>query len=186
MSKRPRSESRDRVTLDVGGQRFTTSVATLSGASAYFSRKFSQDWESASDEEIFLDRDADAFKVLLSCMRNRRVLLPEADKDLCSRVLLEANYFGVDWLLVAVKHKALLHSQEPKFDDSSVGGTVTWDQAYQAHKADVKRQKEEPQHGAEKFDERFGGLEDALEGGVLPERYFKKEAKKPISSVVRL
>ena len=88
MSKRPRSESRDRVTLDVGGQQFTTSVATLSGASAYFSRKFSQDWESAPDEEIFLDRDADAFKVLLSCMRNRRVLLPEDDKDLCARALL--------------------------------------------------------------------------------------------------
>ena len=42
-----------------------------------------------TDDEIFLDRDADSFRVLLSCMRHRTALLPEEDPLLCARVLLE-------------------------------------------------------------------------------------------------
>ena len=96
----------DRVTLDVGGTIFHTTENTLTSSSSYFSRLFSGPWQDAAgDEPRFLDRDADAFRVLLSCLRNRTVVLPEADPALCTRVLLEAEFFGVEWLLQQVKER---------------------------------------------------------------------------------
>ena len=75
MSKRARTSetSRDRVILDVGGTRFATSVSTLTANSTYFESLFSR-WDEA-DEEVFLDRDPDVFRVLLSCMRQKKALL---------------------------------------------------------------------------------------------------------------
>ena len=102
MSKRARTESSgDRVVLDVGGTSFTTSVSTLSSSSTYFEALFSR-WDEASNEVVFLDRDPDAFRVLLSCMRQKKAMLPE-DKDLFKRVLMDAVFLGIEWLLVEVK-----------------------------------------------------------------------------------
>ena len=89
--KRARSEgTSDRVFLNVGGEVFQTTVSTLTANSQFFSRKFSSEWSTEdAEDEIFLDRDADSFRVLLSCMRHRTALLPEEDQLLCARVLLE-------------------------------------------------------------------------------------------------
>lgn len=89
--KRARSEgTSDRVFLNVGGEVFQTTVSTLTANSQFFSRKFSSEWSTEdTEDEIFLDRDADSFRVLLSCMRHRTALLPEEDPLLCARVLLE-------------------------------------------------------------------------------------------------
>ena len=89
--KRARSEgTSDRVFLNVGGVVFQTTISTLTANSQFFSRKFSSDWSTEdTEDEIFLDRDADSFRVLLSCMRHRTALLPEEDQLLCARVLLE-------------------------------------------------------------------------------------------------
>ena len=89
--KRARSEgTSDRVFLNVGGDVFQTTISTLTANSQFFSRKFSSEWSTEdTDDEIFLDRDADSFRVLLSCMRHRTALLPEEDPLLCARVLLE-------------------------------------------------------------------------------------------------
>lgn len=87
-SKRPR----DRVTLHVGGQTFVTSRTTLTSASSYFSRLLSTEWEHGEQgaEPIFLDRDADAFCILLSYMRcGHATVLPEAT-ELFARVMLDA------------------------------------------------------------------------------------------------
>ena len=107
--KRARSEgTSDRVFLNVGGEVFQTTVSTLTANSQFFSRKFSSEWSTEdAEDEIFLDRDADSFRVLLSCMRNHTVLLPQSDADLFARVMLEANFFGVDWLVREVKAKAV-------------------------------------------------------------------------------
>ena len=59
--------------------------------------------------DIFIDRDADTFAVLLSCMRSRAVLLPEADLALCTRVLYDAEFYGMQWLLNRVKAKTVRH-----------------------------------------------------------------------------
>ena len=114
----------DRVTLDVGGTIFHTTENTLTSSSSYFSRLFSGPWQDAAgDEPRFLDRDADAFRVLLSCLRNRTIVLPEADPALCSRVLLEADFFGVEWLIQEVKARATKNLGED-FDGCFPGGVA--------------------------------------------------------------
>jgi len=96
----------DLVQLNVGGQRFFTTVSTLTANSAYFSRTLSSRWrEEVDTEEIFLDRDPAAFSALLACMRTRVAVLPSSDHDLSTRIILEADYFEVGWFLKAVKAK---------------------------------------------------------------------------------
>ena len=76
----------------MGGTLFETSVTTLTGASSFFASMFSRwDDNSKDPEGIFIDRDADAFRVLLSCMRHGAAVLPTLDRDLCARVLLDAQ-----------------------------------------------------------------------------------------------
>ena len=114
----------DRVALDVGGELFHTSQATLISNSMYFSRLFSDSWCDDGDGPQFLDRDPDAFRVLLSCMRTRSIILSEKDPELCARVLLEAEFLGVEWLLQEVKARAArnLNEEEHWFDQRFPGG----------------------------------------------------------------
>ena len=130
---------------------FQTTISTLTANSQFFSRKFSSEWSSDAEDEIFLDRDADSFRVLLSCMRHRTALLPEGDPLLCARVLLEAQYLGVDWLLEHVKGVAYTHTRDPDDEDVSVQSIA------------------EPHV---QFDTEQGGLDQALSSGVLPARFF--------------
>ena len=163
-TKRTRRAS-DRVLLNVGGTTFATTSSTLCASSTYFAALFSREW--AEEDDIFLDRDPDAFKILLSCMRNNSILLPERDQDLCARVLLEAEFFGVSWLLRDVKHRALRH--EP-YSVAGRGSFSGWDPDEPANKDILK----DPERAAEKFDELFDGLRGALRTGVLPSRFFKQ------------
>ena len=119
-----RRKTAGRVVLNIGGTVFESTASTLEASCGYFSRLFSNEWEQSAGEEIFLDRDPDAFRVLLSCMRNNAILLPEENVDLCSRVLLEAEFFGVEWMLRDVKHQALRH--EPYSVDGR-GSFSGWD-----------------------------------------------------------
>ena len=60
------------------------------------------------ESELFLDRDAEPFTILLSCMRSMSAsLLPSDDERMFKRVLLEAEYFQCDWLLHKVKVQAM-------------------------------------------------------------------------------
>ena len=171
-SSKKRARTSDRVFLNVGGEVFQTTISTLTANSEFFSRKFSSEWSSDAEDEIFLDRDADSFRVLLSCMRHRTALLPDGDPLLCTRVLLEyategsnptqagllltrvslaldrAQYLGVDWLLEHVKGVAYTHTLDP---------------------ADGVVETEVP-HVA--FDRDHGSLDQALRSGVLPARFF--------------
>ena len=150
-ASKKRARSSDRVFLNVGGEVFQTTISTLTANSEFFSRKFSSEWSSDAEDEIFLDRDADSFRVLLSCMRHRTALLPEGDPLLCTRVLLEAQYLGVDWLLEHVKGVAYTHTRDPDDEDVSVQAIA------------------EPHV---QFDTEQGGLDQALSSGVLPARFF--------------
>ena len=81
-----RRTAQDCVVLDVGGTLFKSTISTLTSSCTYFASLFSHEWAPASESrEIYLDRDPDAFKVLLSCLRNHVALLPETDPDLCKR-----------------------------------------------------------------------------------------------------
>ena len=106
----PDREEPDRVTLHVGGETFVTCRATLEPASSYFARRFSAEWSSGvPSEDCFLDRDADSFRVLLSFMRCGHVSVLPRDPALFSRVLLDAEYFGIDSLIEQVKVKVQRH-----------------------------------------------------------------------------
>ena len=104
------SASGGRVQLNVGGTTFSTTIDTLTLNSRYFKETFSSEHfaPKAEDDEIFLDRDPCAFATLLKIMRSRSsVLLPiQSDPELCKAVLIEAEYFGVEWLLSEVKAQA--------------------------------------------------------------------------------
>ena len=83
-------------------------------------------------------------------MRSGDIDLPEANPALCRRILLEAEYLGIDALLVAVKAQAHCNLH-PSLDRDE-------------HYLDAER--------AAEFDQEHGGLNDALRKGVLPARYF--------------
>ena len=177
-SSKKRARNSDRIFLNVGGEVFQTTISTLTASSEFFSRKFSSEWnvlhtrlephsphatalqtgllltrlsladQSDAEDEIFLDRDADSFRVLLSCMRHRTALLPEGDPLLCARVLLEAQYLGVDWLLEHVKGVAYTHTRDPE------------EEVLETESSHIS------------FDREHGGLDQALSSGVLPARFF--------------
>ena len=118
--------------VDVGGREFVTSVSTLSHSSIYFSSHFSGRWNNGSgssdekkDEEepyYFLDQDADAFAILLNYMREGIVNI----KDLNARVLLQAEFLGIETLLKAVKVKTYCNTN-PSFkgtEDEAVAGFI--------------------------------------------------------------
>ena len=113
--------NRDWVELCVGGTaRFSTTISTLSASSTYFSAKFSTEW-AQDTSELFLDRDAVPFEILLSCMRSRTVALLPQDERMFKRVLLEAEYFGVDFVLDYVKAATFrnMHPTTPAGDASA-------------------------------------------------------------------
>lgn len=101
------SRHSDRVVLNVGGTRFATSVTTLASSSDYFERLFSKDWSGTSDHndgdnEFFVDQDPGPFAVLLSYMRLGHIKAVE----LTPVVLLQAQFFGMEKLLAAVRAEA--------------------------------------------------------------------------------
>ena len=154
-AKRPTlSHSADRVHLIVGGEHFHTSKVTLR-ASSFFSAMFDGSWREADDDEIFVDRDPDSFRVLLSCLRAGRAILPEHDTNLCIRALLDAQFYGMESLLEEIKSTAYCHIHPgasrgaPKLSPS------------------------------EKFDKDTGGILDAIDKGLLPERFFKAAPPPP-------
>ena len=111
------------MTLNCAGTLFYTTTATLRLTSSYFASMLNAAGRRAP-AEIFLDRAAAAFKVLLSCMRNHTVLLPQSDADLFARVMLEADFFGVDWLVREVKAKAVQNSKRRSIRMGFVISTV--------------------------------------------------------------
>ena len=167
--------SRDWVELHVGGTaRFSTTVTTLSASSHYFSAKFSGDWSQESDSVLYLDRDAAPFEVLLSCMRSRTVALLPTDECMFKRVLLEAEFFGVDFVLNHVKAKAAQNinlRQHSKVEHNPLVERVKFGTGGDSNKigsdADVALRY---------FNQKWPALEDAFKAGVLPARYFAPTA----------
>ena len=152
-----RRVTNDRIEINVGGTVFTTTQATLVGNSEYFATMFSNVWRVDDDErpDIFIDRDADTFAVLLSCMRSRAVLLPESDLALCTRVLYDAEFYGMEWLLNMVKVKTVRRDMEVYHND----------------------ELRDDEERVQAFNKRFASLQDAIEEGILPSGFFTPPKK---------
>lgn len=142
----------DRVVLDVGGTMFTTSKNTLTMNSAYFQRIFGDNW--SSDDDYFLDRDPATFALLLTYMRTGVVELPEHDESLARRVLLEAQFLGVDGFLSAVKAQAYRNLAAEDWEGTD-------------------------EDAATNFDAEHGGPEDALRKAKLPARFYGRVPAPP-------
>ena len=100
----PRAARRtDRIVVDVGGTRFTTSASTLTSASEYFERLLSPRWCAEPPEELFLDRDPEPFKVLLTYMRTGLLELSKDDPSMARRVMVEAEFLGMQSCIDSVK-----------------------------------------------------------------------------------
>ena len=71
----PAPESR-RINLNIGGRHFETTVSTLMGRGNNFFTSIIQHEPPSAGDEIFIDRDGDAFGPLLNYLRTGMLLLP--------------------------------------------------------------------------------------------------------------
>ena len=97
----------DRIVVDVGGTRFATSASTLTSSSEYFERLLSPRWCAEPPDELFLDRDPEPFKILLTYMRTGLLELSKDDLSMARRVMIEAEFLGMVGLIDSVKAKAI-------------------------------------------------------------------------------
>eukprot|EP00555_Chaetoceros_dichaeta_P006235 CAMPEP_0198257134 /NCGR_PEP_ID=MMETSP1447-20131203/6878_1 /TAXON_ID=420782 /ORGANISM="Chaetoceros dichaeta, Strain CCMP1751" /LENGTH=381 /DNA_ID=CAMNT_0043943957 /DNA_START=130 /DNA_END=1275 /DNA_ORIENTATION=+ len=132
--KKSKSKQSDCVILDVGGQKFKTSRTTLRSGSTYFSSLFSELWTRDDDDETdengayscFLDQNPTAFGVLLDYMREGVVQL----NDLANlKVLLLAEYLGMDGLILAIKVATYIN-RNPTFSGTEEEAQQAFDAAY--------------------------------------------------------
>ncbi|KAJ3320418.1 BTB/POZ domain-containing protein kctd3 [Blyttiomyces sp. JEL0837] len=106
------------VKLNVGGTAFsTTSDTLLWSPDSFFTKLFSGAFTTTLDEHgaIFIDRDPDAFKCLLSYLRTKKISF--VDGVTAHRLREEAEYFNIQSLIQQLD--ALNHN-----DDSSCGGLL--------------------------------------------------------------
>ncbi|CAM2700906.1 unnamed protein product [Rotaria socialis] len=86
----------DRVYLDIGGQRFTTTVKTLIQRtnSTFFQTLINEKWNvntNSFDKPIFIDRDGRLFDIILKYLRTGELNIEE--KKLLKEVLTEAKFY---------------------------------------------------------------------------------------------
>jgi hypothetical protein len=93
-----------KVILDVGGDKYSTSVDTLTREkNTYFTAMFSRQWElerDPKDDSIFIDRDGKLFVHILAYLRTDSV--PSdimTNESLRQKLILEAKYFHLHHLL---------------------------------------------------------------------------------------
>jgi len=86
----------DPIILNVGGERFATSLATLRGTSGTLLEKMfreESDIKCSPDGSYFIDRDPRPFGYVLQYLRNDDMLVESGDDDFRNEVLDEAEYF---------------------------------------------------------------------------------------------
>lgn len=105
------------LTLRVGERHFTTTSATLTSESGFFSSMFSGQWHNMKqpDGSYFIDADPDLFAHILRYLRH--TILPifytngtGHDYGLYAALLGEARYFQIDRLVRWLEGKRYLHA----------------------------------------------------------------------------
>uniref|UniRef100_A0A914WL71 BTB domain-containing protein n=1 Tax=Plectus sambesii TaxID=2011161 RepID=A0A914WL71_9BILA len=82
------------VRLNVGGQRFETTVQTLRRLpDTMLGRMFSDDWRPPGDADTFIDRDGRLFHHILNFLRDDHTAALPEDADQLRQLLREAEYY---------------------------------------------------------------------------------------------
>lgn len=87
---------KDPIILNVGGERFTTSLATLRAETGtYFEKMFRKEATTtcSADGSYFIDRDPGTFRYILEYLRNDDMLVESGDKSVRMQALGDAEYF---------------------------------------------------------------------------------------------
>jgi len=189
-----------RVVIDVGGTKLTTTTDTIS-RSSYLAGMIDLDaWASDAShcEEIFLDRDPEIFACVLRLMRQQPHIagLVPHEPLLCASVIAEADYLGFEALLNHVKTQAYYNSREPSEDypDFQRPAQVTGEafaerkererDAKRAHKLQCDEiehffEVKDEAHALRRFIEVYGDVGAALRSGALPSYYLERKPPKP-------
>lgn len=157
--------SEHKIVLNVGGRRFETTTSLLQQKTTYFKGMFDS---ATPSQEVFVDRDPEAFAMLLRFLRHGIVArsLPRGDPDLCAAVLAEADFFGVEALLQPVKAAAHRNMQP----STSRMGAISQQNLIE-NMEHAKRMLDD-HAAADAFDKDVGSIVEAIEKGVLPTRFF--------------
>ena len=98
--------TKQKVTLNVGGEYFETTVETLTkvtdSSKAYFKALFSRQWQlekDPKDESIFIDRDGHLFGFILQYFRTGQVNIDAGDTLLRRDLIAEAKFYQIDSLI---------------------------------------------------------------------------------------
>ncbi|KAL6043900.1 BTB domain-containing protein [Balamuthia mandrillaris] len=102
--------SSERIKLNVGGTLFVTSRATLTHMPSMLQSMFSGRFSLEADKEdgsFFIDRDPTHFRFILNYLRDSHVELPSlssaAAMDVLRQLLVEAEYYGLDGLVMQLR-----------------------------------------------------------------------------------
>ncbi|CAF3578872.1 unnamed protein product [Adineta steineri] len=91
------------VTLNVGGQLFTTTMETLTKEECLFTKMFNGRYDLQECQgAIFIDRDSTHFRVLLNYLRTNVFIEPKSAEDR-TELLLEAEYYQIPSLIIKLK-----------------------------------------------------------------------------------
>jgi len=97
---------KDLVYLNIGGVKFATTITTLTQKSTYFQSMFRWYNDNQSDNAnptIFIDKDPEPFKYLLTYMREGIIDIPKENDGLARGIILQAHYFGLNEFVRVVK-----------------------------------------------------------------------------------
>ena len=97
--------STSKITLDIGGTRFFTSPATLTAHSSFFRNALSGRFADTNvpDSGYFVDRSPEVFPLLLDYMRSGKLVCDKSDRELTQKLILEADFYGLDELAAQIK-----------------------------------------------------------------------------------
>jgi hypothetical protein len=116
---------KDKIILDVGGEKYTTSIATLTREKdTFFTTLFSKSWKferDPQDNSIFIDRNGKNFGYILEYLRTD--LIPTEvmqDETLRRNLLIEAEYFRLHSLIFILTEPERKHQKEKEDEEKQL------------------------------------------------------------------
>jgi hypothetical protein len=188
-----------RVVIDVGGTKITTTAATIDRCSYLSGMLDLGEDDPSTPLEIFVDRDAGTFEKMLRLLRQQPQVggLVPRDPETCAQLIAEADFCGWDYFLEHVKvtafyntwtYESFLPDTEPfrlrQEGESRRDYGVYRTEHMRAHKeacAGIRAKflRKDEAYAIMQFDEMYGSIGEALGKGILPDAYLNKPAPTP-------